>query len=59
MNVALSIKLSDGKVDVAQAASQRQVAVSVSALPEGRQQSAPLNLCLILDHSGSMGGKPL
>ncbi len=59
MNVALSVKLSDDTVDVTQAASQRQMMVSVSAAAEGQQRSAPLNLCLILDHSGSMGGKAL
>ncbi|MBW3586927.1 MAG: VWA domain-containing protein, partial [Cyanobacteria bacterium 0813] len=38
---------------------QRQLAISVSAMPSSIDSSVPLNLCLILDHSGSMGGRPL
>ncbi len=59
MDIALNVKLSDRAIDAAQAESQRQVLVSVSALPEAERRSVPLNLCLILDHSGSMGGKAL
>ncbi|MCS6814899.1 MAG: VWA domain-containing protein [Cyanobacteria bacterium] len=59
MDVALRVQLSDRAIDATRTESQRQVALSVSALPTGRQRSIPLNLCLILDHSGSMGGKAL
>lgn len=59
MRVALQCNLSDSHLDLTQASSQRQLAVSLSALTEGRQGNVPLNLCLILDHSGSMAGQPL
>jgi Ca-activated chloride channel family protein len=59
MDIALNVKLSDPAIDAVQAESQRQVLVSVSALPDAERRSIPLNLCLILDHSGSMGGKAL
>jgi Ca-activated chloride channel homolog len=58
MQVNLSGRLSDRFLDPNAGSSQRQVAISVSALASTEQQ-APLNLCLVLDHSGSMGGKPL
>ncbi len=57
MSVNLTCKLSDRYLDSSQSSSQRQLAISVSAASEGN--SAPLNLCLVLDHSGSMGGQPL
>lgn len=61
MQVALQSAISDAHIDTAQASSQRQLAISVSAIAGGSRDSrnAPLNLCLILDHSGSMHGRPL
>lgn len=59
MKVGLEAALSDLNLDAGQAVSQRQLAVSLSALPEANDRTAPLNLCLILDHSGSMNGRPL
>ena len=59
MKVGLQAALSDGNLDVSQASSQRQLAVSLSAIADAASRSAPLNLCLILDHSGSMAGRPL
>lgn len=59
MKVGLQAALSDANLDAAQANSQRQVAVSISAIAETLGRTAPLNLCLILDHSGSMQGQPL
>lgn len=59
MKVGLEAALNDAQIDVGQANSQRQLAVSVSAVSSGISSSAPLNLCLILDHSGSMKGPPL
>lgn len=59
MRVGLQAALSDANLDVAQASSQRQLAVSLSAIADASSRSAPLNLCLILDHSGSMAGRPL
>lgn len=59
MRVGLQFGLSDASVDAMQATSQRQLAVSIAALPDNTQTSAPLNLSLILDHSGSMSGRPM
>lgn len=59
MRVGLEAALNDAHLDAAQASSQRQLAISLSAIPEANGRSAPLNLCLILDHSGSMNGRPL
>lgn len=59
MKVGLQPALNDENIDAAQTTSQRQLSISISALPEAVDQPVPLNLCLILDHSGSMGGKPL
>ena len=58
MQVNLSAQLSDRFLDSKASNSQRQVALRVSALADQSQQ-APLNLCLVLDQSGSMSGKPL
>jgi len=51
--------LSDGNLDAAQPVCQRQLAIAISAIPEELGSTVPLNLCLILDQSGSMGGRPL
>jgi len=59
MRVGLTTVLSDSNIDAAQSVSQRQVAIVLSAIPEPAQSTAPLNLCLILDQSGSMDGQPL
>lgn len=68
MKVGLQAALSDANLDAAQSSSQRQLAVSISAINAPRNsegnaptsgRTAPLNLCLILDHSGSMEGRPL
>jgi Ca-activated chloride channel family protein len=59
MSVNLTCKLSDHYLDSNQVSSQRQLAISVSASASADSNNAPLNLCLVLDHSGSMGGQPL
>lgn len=66
MNINLQISANDRQLDPEQAINQRQVVLSVSAIPPGVgesaiavEQRAPLNLCLVLDHSGSMSGRPL
>lgn len=59
MQVGLETTLSDVNLDAAQSISQRQLAISVSAIAAPNGRTAPLNLCLILDHSGSMNGQPL
>jgi Ca-activated chloride channel homolog len=59
MRVGLQAALSDTHLDSAQTSSQRQLAISLSALADSQSRTAPLNLCLILDHSGSMNGRPM
>lgn len=59
MKVNLKAALSDAHLDANQSSSQRQLCLSLSALREGLEHSLPLNLCLVLDHSGSMNGQPL
>lgn len=59
MKVGLQFALSDANVDATSAMSQRQLSVSVSAVTDETSRSVPLNLCLILDHSGSMSGHPM
>lgn len=59
MNVGLQFALSDPTVDALQSVSQRQLSVSISAIAQSSTPTAPLNLCLILDHSGSMSGRPM
>ena len=59
MKVKLISVLNDTNVDAAQVSNQRQLSISMSAIPAGFEQSLPLNLCLILDQSGSMSGEPM
>ncbi|AFY42322.1 VWA domain-containing protein [Nostoc sp. PCC 7107] len=59
MKVNLQPTLNDLNVDANQTSSQRQLSVSVSAIADTQDRNLPINLCLILDHSGSMNGRPL
>jgi Ca-activated chloride channel homolog len=59
MKVSLQPTLNDANLDASQQNSQRQLAISISAMAETLDRNVPLNLCLILDHSGSMSGRPL
>ncbi|MBW4561540.1 MAG: VWA domain-containing protein [Mojavia pulchra JT2-VF2] len=59
MKVKLLSALNDTNVDVAQLNSQRQLSISISAIAGEFDQHLPLNLCLILDKSGSMHGRPI
>lgn len=59
MKLSLQAILSDPNFDLSVNNTQRQLAISVSAFPSQSDADVPLNLCLILDHSGSMSGKPL
>jgi Ca-activated chloride channel family protein len=59
MKVNLQSALNDPNLDAAAPSTQRQLSISVSATAEDLDRSVPLNLCLILDHSGSMSGRPL
>ena len=58
MRVSVDWRLSDPGLDTAQPSSQRQLAVALSAVPDGSGNAA-VNLCLVLDRSGSMGGRAL
>lgn len=59
MKVNLHSVLNDTNIDATKSSSQRQLAISISALADELERTVPLNLCLILDHSGSMEGRPL
>ena len=59
MSVAVHCALSDPFLDSQQTASQRQLAISLQVVAGAAAGHAPLNLGLILDHSGSMHGPPL
>ena len=51
MRVNLQSYLSDPHIDAHINSSQRQLSLAISAI--GDRQSVPLNLCLVLDRSGS------
>jgi Ca-activated chloride channel homolog len=59
MKVSLNCLLNDANVDATQTSSQRQLSIAISAIPGEIGGNLPLNLCLILDRSGSMAGEPL
>ncbi|NJL61099.1 MAG: VWA domain-containing protein [Methylacidiphilales bacterium] len=59
MKVSLQPALNDSNIDGNQPNSQRQLAISISAIADSLGRNVPLNLCLILDRSGSMNGRPL
>ncbi len=59
MKVSLLPVLSDVNVDASSSSSQRHLSMSIGAIASQLDKTVPLNLCLILDHSGSMGGRPL
>jgi Ca-activated chloride channel family protein len=59
MKVQLLSAINDPSVDPAQTSSQRQLEVSISALSGESDQTLPVNLCLILDQSGSMYGQAI
>lgn len=59
MKVGLHPALNDAHVDGNQSSNQRQLSIAISAIATGQESNVPLNLCLVLDHSGSMHGRPL
>ncbi len=59
MKVSLQPAINDANLDATQPTSQRQLAISISAIANSMERHAPLNLCLILDQSGSMKGQPI
>ncbi len=59
MKVDLQSILSDSHLDANQKTHQRQLLISISAITEIQDRNLPLNLCLIIDCSGSMTGQPI
>ena len=59
MKVGLQSYLSDIHLDAQINSSQRQLSLAISAIPDAQGRELPLNLCLVLDRSGSMSEKPL
>ncbi len=63
MKIDLQSALNDANLDAGQINNQRQLCTSIAAISAlahaSGSSSVPINLCLILDHSGSMNGKPL
>jgi Ca-activated chloride channel homolog len=59
MKVQLLSALNDTNVDATQLTNQRQLEISISAIADELDPSLPLNLCLMLDKSGSMHGEPM
>jgi Ca-activated chloride channel family protein len=59
MKINLQPSVNNTNVDASKSSSQRLMAISVSAIGETIDSRVPLNLCLILDHSGSMKGQPV
>ena len=59
MKVGINPTLSDINLDIRQPSSQRQLTLAISAIADIQEQNLPLNLCLILDRSGSMADQPI
>ena len=59
MKVGLQSYLSDRHIDAQISSSQRQLSLAISAIAEDTANNLPINLCLVLDRSGSMSEKPL
>ena len=59
MKVGLQSYLSDRHIDAQISSSQRQLSLAISAIAENTNKDLPINLCLVLDRSGSMSQKPL
>ena len=59
MQLNLKHYLSDAHIDANSRNSQRQLSLEISAIAESTDYDLPLNLCLVLDCSSSMQGKPL
>ncbi|MEM6251673.1 MAG: VWA domain-containing protein [Cyanobacteria bacterium P01_D01_bin.156] len=57
MKANVQWSISDRNLDTAKTNSQRHLAIAVQAT--SGNERPPLNLCLVLDQSGSMGGTPI
>jgi Ca-activated chloride channel family protein len=59
MKVGIQANLSDPHLDAKLNHNQRQLSISLSALAQEQDRDLPLNLCLLIDRSGSMDGQAL
>ncbi|ELR98659.1 VWA domain-containing protein [Gloeocapsa sp. PCC 73106] len=59
MKVKIEAILNDPNISTHQASSQRQLQISVNVIPQETESYLPLNLCLVLDYSGSMRSNPM
>lgn len=59
MKVGLEYSLNDVRLDSRSHSTQRQLSLNLKAIAESQERNLPLNLCLVLDRSGSMAGKAL
>ena len=59
MKVNLEFCLNDPSIDPKSKTTQRQLTIDVSAIAEQQEPNIPLNLCLVLDCSGSIAQKSL
>lgn len=59
MKPLIEVELNDTSISSENTSTQRQLGVSVKAVKDDEINRSPLNICLILDRSGSMVGKPL
>jgi Ca-activated chloride channel family protein len=59
MKANIKVSLSDIRLDARHTSSQRQLSLAISAISDVQEQNLALNLCLVLDRSGSMEGTAL
>ena len=59
MKVNIEPSLNDNYLDSSSRNTQRQLTLDISAKASQQEQNLPLNLCLILDCSGSMANEPI
>ena len=59
MKVKIEYSLNDVRLNARSHSTQRQLSLDLKAIAEAEEQNLPLNLCLVLDRSGSMAGRPL
>ncbi|MBF2056014.1 MAG: VWA domain-containing protein [Cyanobacterium sp. T60_A2020_053] len=59
MKPLIEVELNDTSISSENTSTQRQLGVSIKAVKDQEINRLPLNICLILDRSGSMVGKPL
>jgi Ca-activated chloride channel homolog len=59
MKVNIEHYLSDNRIDSGSRSTQRQLTLDISAMADYPKQTLPLNLCLVIDCSGSMAHEPI